>query len=302
MKFSNLFLLLFLAISLPVYADGSWNLIVERDAVNLREFPELNSKIVGSVSRNTFLKATGYQSKHKTSITLKGVPYNERWYQVTYKGEKAWIYGALARRVPHVDLVFHPSFFYEKDYTIPTGKDWMAVYNDKTDYIIKNADIHFVLTHDELTDEPYGRVKVYDQDEKQPLFFIRGPDLNVTKNGIRKIRKIPSIDIADPEFTYLGHQYKMSSDKPGTNLKWITLYTYLDLYIDGKSTRIMDLKQANTPAEIQWMGDLDGDGFLDFFVRDPSHYNVYCISLYLSSFGESGFPVYSGATHCTTGC
>ena len=89
------------------------------DNVNVRDAATTDGKRVARIPEGEALKFTGKQSATKDAVLLRGMVYEEPWYEVTTKdGATGWVFGGTVKRkdekkgnpVPSDTKIFYPYF------------------------------------------------------------------------------------------------------------------------------------------------------------------------------------------------
>lgn len=69
------------------------------DQLNIRDQASLKGKVIASIDRNEPLESTGVESDIGEIIVLRGVAYEDSWYQIRTKdGQEGWVFGGAVKR------------------------------------------------------------------------------------------------------------------------------------------------------------------------------------------------------------
>lgn len=200
--------------------------------------------------------------------------------------------------------------FHGEEVSAETGEIWLGLYKQGENYSLLPSVLTIELFHDAIVDndesEKTGKeVKVLGQTE--PVFLIRGKGFSqsrVIKTVFSGNERIKS-DF-DRTFDFSGEKYrlKVETEKPNKDYPEHLNETSKLVLTKGKTTQVLYAPEDCNDCywQMNWAGDLDGDGKLDFYLYLTYHYNVGIRKLFLSSKAESGKLVKEVAEFTTTGC
>ena len=149
----------------------------------------------------------------------------------------------------------------------------------------------------------WAPVKVFNQSE--PVFLIKDAGFLPQKNIETVFSGEKGIDGKFKEtFKFKKDVYELRVDNAENKGEFLGLNSKLILTVNGKQQILRDLKERADDAywTLYWVGDLDSDGKLDFYVNVTDHYNVSDKRLFLSTQAETGKLVKEAASFRTTGC
>ncbi len=207
---------------------------------------------------------------------------------------------AFGKEEKEVIEVLLPAYYDEdmKEVYSSINENWLEFRKvDQTHFVVQQADYN--LTEpilNECTGE--NQIGVFSPEEQEPLFFF-------SPNKIVKKGKVVSLPIKNKplwpgevyEYKYKGHTYAFEAEGIVKNT-----YNYTDdssegakefrelenykLYIsiDGSQKQmVLDIPMFNnTFVQLLFVGDLDGDGKLDFVFDTSADYEQKVIEVYLS--------------------
>ncbi|OHD55382.1 MAG: hypothetical protein A2Y33_08680 [Spirochaetes bacterium GWF1_51_8] len=97
------------------------------DDANLRDAPDLNSKVLGKLKTGDSVTYSGEVSPNTTKLELRGIQFDAPWYKVTLKdNSQAWVYSAvLMDKTPQVEKYKGLVFIYTPEGEEEnTSEDW----------------------------------------------------------------------------------------------------------------------------------------------------------------------------------
>ena len=184
-------------------------------------------------------------------------------------------------------------YFYPEEVTSPTGETWIGLFPKRDGYEAKQTQVRIF---DSLCiDEPQRYVRANQPSE--PIFLIRGSS-RVHEGQVRTVfhGKMFLKPLQEIKFE-LSHKdpYELSASRDNANY----LLT-LEQHDDYQLLMSQKLDEENEPLVI-WIGDLDDDNKLDFFIYTGpgTHGSEY--ALFLSSYAEHGKLVKKVATFSVVG-
>ncbi|MFM7022269.1 MAG: hypothetical protein ACKOXB_04770 [Flavobacteriales bacterium] len=204
-----------------------------------------------------------------------------------------------------------PGNFHEDEVEENAAKEkWMGVFKCRKSYYVAKAAIETSRIND-IVDEPDQQtgwhVKVLHADTA--LFIVSGIDL-----APGKVRDIQFPEYVWPGdsvvFEYNGKGYKLfaKGNKELASTGWYNVWNY-KLYLTrveaGKENTELLVSQPNfsdAMTSVLFVGDVDGDGYIDLLLDTSRHYNMQSHTLYLTKPAEDGKIFKVVARHITTGC
>lgn len=207
--------------------------------------------------------------------------------------------------------------FHGNEVTAKSGEEWFGMFPAADGFELRKVLIRVDPESDPLSDHGSTRTgKRVSVEGGSPLFLVRGiPRL---KSG--PVRTM----IAKPRFFYPGERvsFQMAKDKwcaltaygnvdrpPDSQPGATRIYAYrlvltVSPWFEENQQDIVNLHglSEDSPPQVIWAGDLDGDGGLELLAEIGNHYNVTDTALFLSSAAEGGRPVQLIARFRTVGC
>lgn len=207
---------------------------------------------------------------------------------------------AYGKEVKEVMTLLLPAY-YDDDSTdtySAINENWLEFRKvDKTHFIVKQADYNLT---DPILNEctEVNQIGVFSPEEEEPLFFC-APNKLLTKGDIVSlpIKKKPLWPGEVYEYKYKGHTYALEAegtvkntymytddtDPKGKEFREIEDYK-LYISVDGAQQQmVLNIPIfSDTFVELLFVGDLDGDGKLDFVFDTSADYEQKEIQVYLS--------------------
>lgn len=194
-----------------------------------------------------------------------------------------------------------------------SGEIWLGLFKDKEKYYLRRTKLKIFRVHDSIvdaeeniktgksvfTDVPAQAVfllknaKTLREGEIKTIFFAGGIDETTGfKNGSRK------------EFEFNEENYHLRVENQINSDEFLSKGSKLTLAHNGKEQILIYLKDGCDDCgwNLYWVGDLDRDGKLDFYIDLSGHYNVSDKRLFLSSQADDGKLVKYVANFWTNGC
>ena len=287
--------------------DQNQNAVISPNGLSIRSQPNLKSKKLAVVPFGEKVKieddkSYGWDTIGKYDFAWGGssngsFPITGHWVKVKYKDIQGFMFGAYLYNAPD-----HPNYESEmmkslnKDFAFfypgvncyvninfQTNMNWYGIYKEDGIYHLKETSISFYKTYSEMTDQmtDFG---ISTSDNQSLLFII----------GSKKPLKEKIVEGEQWErFSHSFHQYKEKDfeeiKKYGLEIKKVDNQSGFSIRLNqGSKSQILNPQQMEIShaMSIQWVGDLDDDGKLDFIFHygDKSGQTI----LYLSSEAKDG--------------
>ena len=170
-----------------------------------------------------------------------------------------------------------------------SGELWIGLYKDADSYTLRQTKIIVKSSGDTLHDKT-----VSTELEGETLFLLRGAHqlssgpvttiFNDSNNGF------DSYFVEDPvkSYFYNGSEYKLRLENSDNG--YLRKGSQLVLERDGTRQLLRSLNDGCDDCgwSVEWVGDLDRDGKLDFYLDLNNHYNASDPALFLSSSAKEG--------------
>lgn len=197
--------------------------------------------------------------------------------------------------------VFHSELFPYKN-----GSKWMGLFKDGSKYVTRPA----ALKVSKIDEPELHDLKVSTTRKGESLFLVKGlsyiheaeiPTLFAAEwlDGTDILEKAK-----DRTFNYKGRDYVLSLEIPGGEDIYSGKGAKLILKSNGVEQTLRYSKNGCNDCSwsLLWVGDLDLDGKLDFFMQLSGHYNVEDRVLFVSSQASEGKLVKHVADFYSVGC
>ena len=226
------------------------------------------------------------------------------------------------------DTFFIPNETYENNMVLPIGvfhsdevwdtahqQRWFGLFNGVNGYYLSKTQIETNRVYDAIIDEEgettAWEVKTLNSDS----CFILINNNSFLDSGLVN-RFLPNFSTVIPgdtnHFTFKENDYYLYATggklKVQENPDWYELWNY-KLYLSStkNGATVNQLLVAiprfgDTMVEIEFMGDIDSDGLIDFIINTSDHYNAYSPTLYLSEPADSNSLLKIIGTHVSVGC
>ena len=198
------------------------------------------------------------------------------------------------------------------------NKNWFGLFTKNGKYYLRETKVHVSTVFDPIVDEDSTLNKTGKE------VSINSPDTSLLLMGglnFLKNRNIIAYSLGKEyiypgdsiKFNFLGKEYllfatggKIRIDNDPNNFYVWNYKLYLSALKNG--IKITDLI-VSTPQfddvlmiEILFMGDIDGDGFLDFIIDTSADYNSTIPTLYLSIPADTNHLLKAVGSHISVGC
>lgn len=198
--------------------------------------------------------------------------------------------------------------FHGEEVTAKAGELWLGLFKTGNNFALLETVIGVEMVHDPIVDdnpnEKTGKaVKVFNRNE--PVFLIKDAGFLPQKNIETVFSGEKGIDGKYKEtFNFKKAVYELRVDNAANENEFLGKDSKLILTVNGKQQILRELPNGGNDAfwTLYWVGDLDSDGKLDFYINVTDHYNVSDKRLFLSSQAEAGQSVKEAAIFRTTGC
>lgn len=204
--------------------------------------------------------------------------------------------------------------FHGKDVELKTGttKDWTGLYRQKNKFFLLPATIKIKAARDPLASEDSG-----DRSGKKVSTNHNSPDVFLLKNApMLRAGEVKTLFCANEDepdninrkyrrqFEFNEKKYTLAvEDSTVGGDEWLTEKSKMTVTADNLKQTIYRQKYCSDCLwDLYWVGDLDKDGKLDFFINLTDHYNSITYRLFLSSPAGKGEIVREVAVFRITGC
>jgi hypothetical protein len=196
--------------------------------------------------------------------------------------------------------------FHGNEITARSGEIWLGLFAEGKSHYLAKTKIKIETEYDSMVDDPGEMTgkSVSVEGENQPLFLLKNTDY--LKEGAVK-----TVDVADPyqadEAYYMDKGFDRTYMMNGISYRLRVLgadnHRTLLLESDGIEQIIYSGHTSGYESwYLVWVGDLDGDGKLDFYANIPTYDNFFQNRLFLSSKAKPGDLVKQVALFHQTGC
>lgn len=187
--------------------------------------------------------------------------------------------------------------------------EWLGLYHFGNTFELLPSTVKVEIVRDEIVgeeNEKTGKKVSIDRNE-EPILLIRGGRF-IGSHSVRFVffgREFLNNSFNE-SFEFNGQRsiLQVVSAKPEKeNLDYLDESSTLVLIENGIKQELYSQDRCNDCFwELIWVGDLDGDAKLDFYLKLSSHYNVKIWRLFLSGSSENGKLVKEVATFRIVGC
>ena len=266
---------------------GGWRYVISPDGLNLRSLPDLKSKVLRKILFNEKVQLVSPEHFGRDTIgqleyfSLEGQPYQQPidgfWLKVRYKQTEGYMFSAYLgwtlselreeEKMLNQDFVLlfaeigcNNNVFYRPDW------HWYGVYKQDADWLLKNVKVSFYnIPMDMMGD-------VISTNDNRNLQFILGSRKPLTEKVIRSKDGFERGIEDKPLTTYNGKllvdstlkQYNLTILRDEGQNYWDT--QKLVFQRNGRRQE-MKLSSYDGTWNLQWCGDLDGDGLDDYIIR-----------------------------------
>lgn len=194
-------------------------------------------------------------------------------------------------------LLPFPYRIYDCDPTESIDSTWMELYVENDTFFIDNADFSIIEGMDDCSGYPTKTI----QTERNTLVFFNIPTLKAGRvNNIeveqKRVWPNEQIQIVFDNTSYqlraegevLSSETVVFSNEIGPE-KWQEVADYRLFFSSGNGEELLlfDILAFHyTFVELLFVGDIDGDGKLDFIFSNPLHYEEKRVTLFLSTYTD----------------
>lgn len=246
--------------------------------------------MISEVTANNFVKTNPLNHKILTTVTDYSIEYS---WEIKRKFETK---------------ILETGEFHKEDLTGKSGEIWLGLFKNKGDFSliptrIKIKEIHKPELFDKkVFTERKGEtiflvknIKGLKTGKIQTLFYKNEEDFNeneILKNG------------SQISFDFSGENYKLFVENKNSKEEFLSKGSKLILS-NGKKEQILTYLKNDCDDcgwSIYWVGDLDNDKKLDFYLDLSEHYNAVDKVLFLSSKAKKSKLVKAVGHLLTVGC
>jgi hypothetical protein len=199
-----------------------------------------------------------------------------------------------------------------------SGESWIGLFRKNNHYFLKTTKIKITAAHDVVVDGKDERIKT----GKTVATATNLPAVFLLKN-VRGLSEgaITTLFYADPnddednetgslkngttrEFDFNGSHYVLRVENQLSQDEFLEKGSKLVLVRDGREQVLRYLKDGcdDCSWSLNWVGDVDRDGKLDYYFQLNGHYNSIDQRLFLSSKAKQGELLRYVARFWTNGC
>jgi hypothetical protein len=199
--------------------------------------------------------------------------------------------------------------FHGEEVGAVTGEMWLGLYKRGENYTLLPSTLIIGDFHDEIVDganEMTGK-KVTVAGAGEPLLLLKGGGFlqgSLVKTVHDERLQMTGDFDRTYEFENLSYRLKIVSDTKAEDGNNFVRNNSKLVLSAGKTSQVLYAVEECDSCfwQVNWIGDLDGDGKLDFYLYLSDHYNVANQKLFLSSEAEQGDLVKEVGEFTTTGC
>ncbi len=193
--------------------------------------------------------------------------------------------------------------FWSEEVKFISGETWLGFFKEDDKYLLKPAKVGI-----KKNKEKGKTVSVFEKN--QPIFLLK--NASILKSG--KIETLFEGSIEDndinmqngfaQDFDFGGETYSLSVENETGNQGGLDVDSRLILTKGDKTQVLATVKKRCNDCfwSLYWVGDLDQDGKLDFYLDLSNHYNAMAKMLFLSSEADKNKLVKKVAEFWTVGC
>lgn len=195
-----------------------------------------------------------------------------------------------------------------------TGEIWLGLFKEKDKYLLRPAKLKIRRVRDGIADDEDKNIKtgksVFTNYKSRAVFLLKNATM-LREGEIRTVFWADDIDEStelkndsQKDFEFNGEHYSLKVENKMSSDESLGKGSKLVLSRSGTTQVLNYLKDGCNDCywNLYWVGDLDRDGKLDFYLDLSWHYNVMDKRLFLSSQAEKGKLVKYVADFFTNGC
>jgi hypothetical protein len=203
--------------------------------------------------------------------------------------------------------------FHGDEVNAAAGQTWLGLFTSGNGFYLRRTKIAVSMVNDPIADdenEQTGKSVATDIRDKS-VFLLKRADF-LREGPIKTVFFAPDINESTTElangtikkFSFGGKSYELMVANDVSKEKFLGSGAKLLLKSGDKVQMLRDLKEGCDDCywNLYWVGDLDRDGKLDFYLDLSNHYNVTDKRLFLSSRAKTGELVGYVANFSTVGC
>ncbi len=278
--------------------DINQNVVISPNGLSIRSQPDLKSKKLGFIPFGKKVKieetkSYGWDTIGKYEYTWGDYSITGHWVKAKYKNINGFVFSAYLYNIPdnrdyesemrkklNIDFaLFYPGIDCFVNINLQSNMNWYGVYKEDGIYHLKKTDIGFYRIYSDILE--FG-ITTSDNQSLQFIIgskktfkekILEGKEWERFSNSFyqKKQQDLEELEIYGIEIEQQGHQY-------GFSIK----------LNQGSKSQILNPKEMEIShtMSIQWAGDLDDDGQLDFIFHfgEKSGQTI----LYLSSEAKDG--------------
>jgi hypothetical protein len=193
--------------------------------------------------------------------------------------------------------------FWSEEVTMKSGETWLGFFKEGDNYSLKPTKVEIRKNNE--------KGKTVSVDEKnQPLFLLKkaaklkSGKIETVLDGSGEENEISMHNGFSQDFDFGGEKYSLDVENETGNKGSLDKGSRL-LLTKGEKTQVLaTVKNGCNDCfwYLNWVGDLDQDGKLDFYLDLSNHYNTIDHTLFLSSESKSGKLVGKVAEFWISGC
>lgn len=193
-----------------------------------------------------------------------------------------------------------------------SGEIWLGLFLENNKFFLRSTKLTVRRVKDEIVDgEGEKTGKSIFTSHKNPMVFLLKNAGFLREGEIKTVFYASEIDDftglkngSQKSFKFNGETYNLRVENRTSSDEYLGKGSKLVLSRGGKEQVLNYLKDGCNDCywHLFWVGDLDKDGKLDFYIDLSWHYNVMDRRLFLSSKAEKGKLVKNVANFWTNGC
>lgn len=222
--------------------------------------------------------------------------------------------GFYEKEIKYKYELLHTGKFHGEEISAKSGENWLGLFKQKDGFYLASTKINVKRVYDEILDgsenEKTGKM-VSVNNKIEPLFLIKNASkLNagkvVTLFGIATVNEFhensssKELSVESPDdFTFKNKKYSLKVEKVLNSKAEIVYALILEM---NETKQILNVSNEDFLGSLHWVGDLDQDDKLDFYISPFVKENLSESSLFLTSEAEKNNLVKKIALIVTSGC